>query len=102
VWRFCGPADCVSLVPNSGRDNDVRKIRRSGRYPWPDLMTTITRLRKRTDRRAKRLSRATIIPFSVVVALVIAVLVGLANLSMVIPNEAKLHYHAPSILRILK
>jgi hypothetical protein len=37
-----------------------------------------------------------------VVALVIAVLGGLAIFSVVIPEEAKLHYQAPFTLRILK
>jgi hypothetical protein len=65
-------------------------------------MTTVTRLRKRTDRKAKRLTRATVMPFSVVATLLIAALAGLASLAMMIPKEAKPHYHAPSILRILR
>jgi hypothetical protein len=99
---FCVPAGCASLPRIWGRDNDVRNIRRRGTAIHGLLMTTITRLRKRTDRKVKRLTKATIIPFSIVVTLVIAVLGGLANLSMVIPKEAKLHYQASSILRILK
>jgi hypothetical protein len=63
-------------------------------------MTTVTRFRKRTDRKAKRLTRATAIHFSVVATLLIAALVGLASLAMVIPEKAKPHFHAPSILRI--
>jgi hypothetical protein len=63
-------------------------------------MTTATRLRKRTDRKARRLTRATIIPFSIAATLLIVALAGLAGLAMMIPNEAKLQYHAPSILRV--
>jgi hypothetical protein len=52
-------------------------------------MMTATCLRKRTDRNAKRLTRATAKHFSVVATLLIATLVGLASLAMLIPEKAK-------------
>jgi len=61
-------------------------------------MTTATRLRKRTDRTAKRLTRSTAKHFSFVAILLIVALFGLASLGMMIPEKAKPHFPVPSLL----
>jgi len=63
-------------------------------------MTTATRLRKRTDQNAERLSKGTARHFGVVASLLIVALVGLACIGMMIPESAKPHFQMPSLLRV--